>query len=452
MTSSAITYRTIWRWHFYAGVFSIPFILWLSITGSIYLFRPQIEAWLDRPYDHVALGGARATPSTQVEAALHAVPGTNFHYYVLPREEESATQIVVGKGSKEYRVYVNPATLEVLKVDDEDKRPMNVLFNLHGELLMGDRGSNIVELAASWAIVLLLTGVYLWWPRQTKRLAGVLYIRLRQGSRVFWRDLHAVTGVLISSYALFILLSGLPWASFWGGQYLLAIRTFAASHLVHQDWTAGKSAEAQQRQERNANNRAGMQMPGASATGAVSHAGESGPLNRLVPRAEGFHLPWPVQVAPPSSPDGLWTVHTDTQDRPLRTTLYLNPVTGTVVREEPFSQLPLVDRIVDTGVAMHEGQLFGLVNQLIGLTAALGLITLSISAIVMWWRRRHSGVLGAPLPIGKPRWSFALVTAVVALAIYLPEMAISLALVMVLEKAVFSRIPAVSHWLGLVQT
>ena len=448
MTSSAITYRTIWRWHFYAGVFSIPFILWLSITGSIYLFRPQIEAWLDRPYDHLALGNARATPAAQVEAALHALPSTGFHYYVLPRETDSAPQIVVGKGSKEYRVYVNPATLQVLKVDDEDKRPMNVLFYLHGELLMGDRGSNIVELAASWSIVLLLTGVYLWWPRQTRRLAGVLYVRMHQGPRVFWRDLHAVTGILISSYALFILLTGLPWASFWGAQYLLAIRTFAASHLVRQDWATGKSAEVQQRQEQDANSMAGMQMPGATIA-EVSPAAEFRPLNRLVPEAGQFRLPWPVQVAPPSSPDGLWTVHTDTQDRPLRTTLYLNPATGAVVREEPFSQLPLVDRIVDTGVAMHEGQLFGFVNQLIGLTAALGLILLSISAIVMWWRRRQTGVLGAPLPIGKPRWSFALVAAIVVLAVYLPEMAISLALVLVLEKAVFSRIPVVSRWLGL---
>ena len=98
---------------------------------------------------------------------------------------------------------------------------------------------------------------------------------------------------------------------------------------------------------------------------------------------------------------------------------------------------------------MHEGQLFGLANQLLGLTAALGLITLSISAIVMWWRRRQVGVLGAPLPIGKPRLSFALVSAVVALAVYLPEMAISLALVLLLEKTVFLRIPAVSRWLGL---
>ena len=449
MNSAAITYRTIWRWHFYAGLFSIPFILWLSITGSIYLFRPQIEARLDRPYDHLALGDARATPAAQVEAALHAVPNMGFHYYVLPRETDSASQIVVGRGGKEYRVYVNPATLQVLKIDDEDKRPMNVLFYLHGELLMGDRGSNIVELAASWAIVLLITGVYLWWPRQTRRLAGVLYFRMRQGSRVFWRDLHAVTGFLIAGYALFILLSGLPWANFWGG-YFARARSFAA-HLVRQDWGTGKAFEIQQREARDASSMAGMPMPAAQMTTPSESAGQFDPLNRLIPEAERFHLPWPVQVAPPDTPGGFWTVHTDTQNRTQRTTLYLDPVTGAVVREEPFSQQPIMDRIVDTGVAMHEGQLFGLANQLLGLVTALGLVTLSISAIVMWWRRRQVGVLGAPLPIGKPRWSFALVAVIVMLAIYLPEMAVSLASVLILERAIFARIPSLSRWLGLAQ-
>ena len=450
MNTSAVTYRTIWRWHFYAGLFSIPFILWLSVTGSIYLFRPQIERWLDRPYDHLVLKGVRATPEAQALAAVAAVPGSHFHYYELPRTNHSASQIVVGRDAKELRVYVHPGTLQVLKIVDEDKRPMNILFYLHGELLLGDRGSNIVELAASWAIVLLVTGVYLWWPRQSERLAGVLYVRLRRGSRIFWRDLHAVTGIWISAYALFILLTGLPWASFWGG-YLVTVRTFAASHLVHQDWGTGKSFEIAQREARDANGMAGMQMtPVPAASRNPEEQSEYAPLNILVPESLGFHLDPPVQIAPPDQPGGPWTVHSDTQDRPRRTTLSLNPMTGAIVKREPFSQLPLLDRIVDTGVAMHEGQLFGLANQLLGLTAAMGLITLSLSAMVLWWRRRQVGVLGAPIPMGKPRWSLSLVAVIVALAIYLPAMAISLSAVILLEKFLFVRIPSVSRWLGLV--
>ena len=97
----------------------------------------------------------------------------------------------------------------------DQQRLMRQMFRLHGELMLGDRGSNAVELAASWTIIMLLTGMVLWWPRNTRLWAGVLYPRLRHGGRVFWRDLHSVTGIWISAFALFLLISGLPWAKFW---------------------------------------------------------------------------------------------------------------------------------------------------------------------------------------------------------------------------------------------
>jgi len=109
----------------------------------------------------------------------------------------------------------------------------------------------------------------------------------------------------------------------------------------------------------------------------------------------------------------------------------------------------LLDRIVLTGVAVHEGQLFGVANQLLGLLTAFGLITLCVSAVVMWWRRRHAGVLGAPLPMERPRWSLALVAAVLVLAIYLPELGISLVLTFLTERFVLSHIPFTQRWLGL---
>jgi uncharacterized iron-regulated membrane protein len=210
-----LNYRTVWRWHFYAGLFCIPFVIWLSITGSIFLFKPQIERWLDRPYDNLSVTGPRATAEAQVKAALVAVPGSNLHYYELPTSHQSATRIIVGRQAEEFRVYVHPQTLQILNVINEDRRPMKIVSRLHGELLIGDGGSLIVELAASWAVVMVITGLYLWWPRQTEKLAGVLFIRLRKGKRIFWRDLHAVTGVWISAFALFLLLTGLPWAKSW---------------------------------------------------------------------------------------------------------------------------------------------------------------------------------------------------------------------------------------------
>src|SRR3546814_9164783 len=82
--------------------------------------------------------------------------------------------------------------------------------SIHGQLLLGKRGSWLVELAASWAIVLVLSGLYLWWPRG-RGFAGVVWPRLKGGRRMFWRDLHAVTGFWISGLVLVLLATGLHW-------------------------------------------------------------------------------------------------------------------------------------------------------------------------------------------------------------------------------------------------
>jgi uncharacterized iron-regulated membrane protein len=35
MTESPL-YRTIWRWHFYAGLLVVPMVLLLAFTGTVY--------------------------------------------------------------------------------------------------------------------------------------------------------------------------------------------------------------------------------------------------------------------------------------------------------------------------------------------------------------------------------------------------------------------------------
>lgn len=249
------------------------------------------------------------------------MPGSTLHYYELPRTPESATRVIVGKGPDEFRVYLNPQTLQILKVISEDRRPMRIVFRLHGELMGGDWGSRLVELAASWAIMMIVTGLYLWWPRQGAKLAGVLYLRLHRGKRVFWRDLHAVTGFWVSAFALFLLLTGLPWAKSWGG-YLKAVRSATGHATLRQDWTTGHNSEIDNRLAMNANSMTAMSMEHADhmahrmTASAPLHA--YAPLDRLVPAAAALHLADPVLIMPPMAPSHAWTVRSDAQDRPLR--------------------------------------------------------------------------------------------------------------------------------------
>jgi uncharacterized iron-regulated membrane protein len=447
-----LNYRTVWRWHFYAGLFCIPFVIWLSVTGSIYLFKPQIERWLDRPYDQLTIDGPRATAQMQVLAALAAVPGSSLHYFELPSSEHSATRIIVGRNAGEFRVYVHPQSLRVLKVINEDDRPMKIVFRLHGELLVGDRGSIVVELAASWAIVMILTGVYLWWPRGTERLAGVIFIRMRRGQRILWRDLHAVTGIWISAFALFLLLTGLPWAKSWSS-YLKIARTFGGRASIRQDWTTGRSSEVAERMAMNHDSMEGMSMDhaGHHGNGTIMNVTPESyaQLDKIVAAAVPLQLAYPVLISPPTHSGQAWKVKSDAQNRPLRTSLSLDPKTGGILKREEFRQRKLLDRMIGIGVAAHEGQLFGLINQLIGLFTATGLVMISVSGAVLWWRRRAVGVLGAPIPLRKPRFTAGLAALILVLGLYLPLFGVSFLSVVVFEKTALRRFPGAERWLGL---
>ncbi|KJV36976.1 PepSY-associated TM helix domain-containing protein [Luteibacter yeojuensis] len=443
------TYRMIWRWHFYSGLFCLPFIVWLSLTGMIYLFKPQIEPFLERSYAHVAHGPAQP-PFVQVAAALAAVPGGVLNAYELPQTSDQATRILIGKGPRVIRVFVDPSTAQVLHVVDENDRFMRVIFYLHGELLSGTPGSMLVELAASWTIVMLLTGLYLWWPRGG-RLRGVLVPRLGAGGRVFWRDLHAVTGFWISLMALFLLVSGLPWSKSWGGMLKTVRQTYAQS-VVAQDWTIGSAAERQTNRAANtpvADEHAHMAGMGAMAeTGRVDPDAYS-PLDHLVPAVAKLGWPAPVLISPPSKLTPAWSARTDTQNRPQRVEARLDPASGAIVSQVRFADRPLLDRLIGYGVAVHEGQLFAPLNQVLGVVSALGLLTMAVSSVVLWWRRRPAGTLGAPAAHAKARSPVVVVALVCVLGVLLPLLGATLVLVVVVERIVLRRFPAARHVLGL---
>ncbi len=450
-------YNTIWRWHFYAGLFCIPFVFVLAITGGIYLFKPQVEAALDHSYDHLTITGSAQAPSAHVNAALAAVPGAMLNAYELPKTSQAAVRVLLGQRKDLTRVYVHPQTLQILKIEQEDDKLMALMHRIHGNLLLGDRGSNLVELAASWAIVMLITGLYLWWPNSAQNLAGIIYPRLKSSKRVFWRDLHAVTGFWITFFTLFLLVSGLPWAKSWGG-LLKEVRHWSAAKVVEQDWATGSVSDSAKRQKMNMADMSDSEH--AEHMKHMQNEGKQQPtinynhIDRLVLAVQPLNLAYPVLIYPPSKKSPNWTAKSNAQNRPLRADIELDAKTGAIKSRKNFADRPLLDRIIGYGIAIHEGQLFGWLNQLLGLLTALGLVLLSMSGVILWWRRRTPNELGAPPAVRKQvnepsQYSQVLSATIVLLGVLLPFLGISLLAVLFVERYLLRYIPASRNFLGL---
>jgi uncharacterized iron-regulated membrane protein len=457
-------YRAVWRWHFYAGVWCAPFVAFLSLTGMIYLFKTEVEAWIDRPLDQRVVSGPPAPAVQHVTAAVAAVPDATFQAYELPQQPQSAIRVLVRAQGETYRVAIDPASAEVLQTVKENDRLMRQIFRLHGELMMGDWGSHLVELAACWTIILVLTGLTLWWPKSSHGWGGVLYPRLQHGGRLFWRDLHSVTGVWISVGTVLLLLSGLPWAKFWG-DYFRTVRQATGLVSRSQDWS--NTSEATPRPPKGETGPT-MTPPSTAASTSSGHEGHgsgrrsqpSAPLSaqhlatldRVVAVATPLGLLPPVLLSAEPKQPGVWSVKSMTANRPWRETLTVDGRTGEILHREGFSDKHWIDQVVAVGIALHEGRLFGWPNQLLGLLTALGLMLLCYTGLLLWWRRRDAGVLGAPDRAAPPRFSAMLLGLVMVLAVCLPLFGASLLVVLLLDRWIFPQVPPLQRWLGLSRT
>lgn len=431
MNNSKNTYRLLWRWHFYAGLFCIPFIMILSITGAIYLFTPEIESFRESDYvsDSASKNIQRSAPAQQIAAAMNSVKDAKFQSYRLPKNDLEAIRISLLKERQRLLVYVDPYTLSVMDIVAWDDRFIDIVSSIHGNLLMGKNGSYIVELAACWSIFLVLSGMYLWWPRDSKGMAGVIYPRLKQGGRQFWRDLHAVIGMWISILVLFLLISGLPWTQVWGSSFKEIRKT--VTHMTSSGWTINKQQELQSWR---------LQSKGYM------------PLSETAYQAAlTLKFASPAELSVSDEKQQHWKLTSQSQNRMLRQNAWLDNNTGEVIKRNGFKDKALVDKIIGVGISAHEGQLFGWVNQLLGVIAALGLFILSVSGFVLWRKRKPVDRLGAPYKIKDQKLakSKGVIVLMVILAALLPMLLISVIVIVLLESFVIPKFPKLQKFLGL---
>ena len=158
-------YRAVWRWHFYAGLLVLPFLIALSLTGALYLFDDELDALIHSDLKRVEVQQTTQPAASLVSSALQDYPGTAVTY-TSPATPESSAEVTVNSLTGErLAVYVNPYTAEVLGSLDDRGTVMWTVRYLHSFKFFGQTPRKLIEIAAGWSILLVATGIYLWWPR-----------------------------------------------------------------------------------------------------------------------------------------------------------------------------------------------------------------------------------------------------------------------------------------------
>lgn len=458
-------YRTVWRWHFYAGLFVIPFMLILAATGIIYLFKPQLDTALYHNLMFVQSHTIALSYTKQLQSVQQSYPDaivTQITPNIAPNR--STEVLLTTADDRNLMIFVDPYTGKVLGDRDENRNLQAIARKIHGELLIGKLGDYLVELAACWGLVLLISGLYLWLPRHQFSVLGTLVPRLwSKNKRVFWRDLHAVLGFYGILLISFLILTGLPWTGFWGETFAQVYAQFPAQ--MWDDIPKSTVLTGSLNQQGQVVPWAVEQLPMPQST-ASEHNNHSGhgdadsptfqdgiaagtPVNLdfVIALAQAEGAPPSFSVALPEGETSVYTVSAFPNDPTQEVTMHIDQYSGDVLADVRWRDYGLVPKAVEMGTAIHMGRYFGLANQLLMLIAALIVMLLSITGAVMWWQRRpqESGLIGAPaMPPHVQNWQTPLaIVAILGLAF--PLVGLSLVVVLLLDYFLLSRIPALKR-------
>ncbi|MGO4542862.1 PepSY-associated TM helix domain-containing protein [Paenibacillus sp. 2TAB19] len=443
-------YQSVWRWHFYAGIIFAPFLIILAFSGSVYLFKPQIEGFLYKDMLTVQeVGASKLAPESIIEKTVKAYPGTSIYSVTIGDTPKSSYQLSASRNGTATTMYVDPYSGHVLGMMNSDKTFTAFFKKMHSELVVGGTIANrLVELAACWAIILLLTGLYLWWPRHKASIWGTILPRLsKPGSRLFWRDLHAVPAFWISIVLLVIIAGGLPWSGIMGGQIdKLANSTNTNTPPFAYSFSAKPESVTVAKD-------IAEDIPWAAESIPVpaSMAGSYVPLSinevEQIATRENIHKPYTISV--PAGQTGVYTISTSQPNPYYNATLHIDQYSGAKLTDVRFADYGIMAKAISYGIAFHEGTLFGLANQLIGLVACLGLILVALSSYVMWRKRRPEGKLGAPAKPKSNKVTIGVLIIMLICGAVMPLVGLSILFVLILDLFILRRIKSLRHWFSV---
>lgn len=122
-------------------------------------------------------------------------------------------------------VYVNPYTGELTYKSEKGKGFFSIMIQLHRWLLDNSRqiGKPIVGYSTLLLVIILITGMIVWWPKSKKQLKHRLQIKTKYGLRRFWWDLHISAGAYVFIGLLVLALTGLTYSFRWYEQGLYSM-------------------------------------------------------------------------------------------------------------------------------------------------------------------------------------------------------------------------------------
>lgn len=369
-------FRKVLFWcHLVAGVIAGIIILVMSVTGVLLTYEKQMTAWADtRNYKIVVAAGAQRLSVEELIAKVQTAQNAAPTAITVRAENIAPVAFSFDRGRT---VYTNPYTGEVL---GEGAKGMRDFFHFVTDWhrWLGTEGAGravgkaITGVCNLLFLFIVISGLYLWFPRSLKwaHFKNVLWFRRGLPSKARDFNWHNVIGFWSLVPLFFVVLSGVVISYPW------------ASNLVYR--VAGEAPPVQPA-------RPPGPPPGAPGQGSSNATISTEGLNQLWARAEQHSAGWKsLNLRLPNNADAplAFTIDHGTGGEPQkRATLTLDRKTGAVAKWEPFASFTAGRQLRSILRFAHTGEVGGIIGQTIAGIVSLGAVFLVWTGLALSWRR-----------------------------------------------------------------
>jgi len=353
--------KTLFWTHLGAGLLAALPLAVMAFTGILLAFEPQVLRLVEAPARTVsAPSGARRIPLDSLVLQATGLQASKVSAATVSSAPDRAVELRIGR---ERTVWGDPWSGNVTGRTGAVHAFFQAIEELHRWLGNRPVGGAITGVSVLLCLLLSVTGLFLWWPRNLKALRHVLWPRRGLAGRARDWQWHNAIGVLVLPLLVVLSLTGTVMSWKWAEAALYAAVGSEAPRRggppAGAPRTAGQGAEA------------GPRAWQAWLDTAVVHA-PSG-WERIV-----------VQ-APEGSKGPSVTVQLPGQGKRQASTVLLAPDGS--FREFKPGRTDGGTRWRDLVRPLHTGELFGLPGQILMALASLGVLVLAWTGVALSWRR-----------------------------------------------------------------
>ncbi|PTY08702.1 PepSY domain-containing protein [Opitutaceae bacterium EW11] len=204
--------RAFWMLHSWLGLAAGVGLLVIGLTGSLLMFRHELDVWLQPELVRAVPSAAGRLPADELlRAAERQLPGYEVTGWLIDEERPAAADLlyVIRHGTSRWLLAtLDPYSGRLLATPRTPKQTVSGwLLELHYTFLGGHTGTCIAGVLGAALCLLGVSG--LWIYREFWKCAFTL--RWGRGARILFSDLHKAVGILSVAFNLALGFTGAYW-------------------------------------------------------------------------------------------------------------------------------------------------------------------------------------------------------------------------------------------------